>query len=108
MFSRRPDRFGTNCPEVSAGDEVPQGKVETVHFLNQPVRDGREPKGRDQKRDDKAGDAPGCLPRDKSDDGQQGHADTRHIAQRPADAKQECDDRRQYREHHHKGSGEDF
>ena len=45
MFSRRPDRFGTNCPEVSAGNEVAQGKVETVHFPDQPVRDGREPKG---------------------------------------------------------------
>ena len=95
-------------PEASAGDKIPQGKVEIVQLFDQPVRDGWKPKGRDQERDNKTCYSSGCLPRDKGNDGQQGHANTRHIAQRPADAKQECDDCRHHREHHDKGGGKDF
>ncbi|EQE41368.1 relaxase/Mobilization nuclease domain protein [Clostridioides difficile CD40] len=66
------DNFGTSCPKVSAGDEVPQGVVEGVEPRHQPVSDCRDAIGGNKERQHKEHHATQRLAADEQNKGQQG------------------------------------
>ena len=80
--------LGTKCPEVSACDEAPQSKVETVQLIYQPLRDGRDAIGRDQKGKDKEHDPAQRLAADEQGHGKQGQHHTGHNENRSCHAEQ--------------------
>ena len=71
MVSRRRFSFGTFCPEVSAGDEIPQGKLGPVQLVHQPRSDGGNAKGRNEERKDEERNPAHRLPADEQDQGEQ-------------------------------------
>ena len=71
VVSRRRFSFGTFCPEVSAGDEIPQGKLGPVQLVHQPRSDGGNAKGRNEERKDEERDPAHRLPADEQDQGEQ-------------------------------------
>ena len=71
MVSRRRFSFGTFCPEVSAGDEIPQGKLGPVQLVHQPRSDSGNAKGRNEKRKNEEHDPANRLPANEQDRGEQ-------------------------------------
>ena len=100
--------FGTSCPEVSAGDEVPQGIVKGIEPLHQPVSDCRDAIGGNEKRQHKEHSPAQRLAADEQHHGQQGQHHTAHHAYCTSHTKQERHHGGQNSEHHHKEGGKDF
>lgn len=76
--------FGTFCPEVSANDEIPQGKLGRVQLVHQPLSDGGNAKGRneerkDEERKDEEHDPAHRLPADEQDQGEQRQHDAAQL-----------------------------
>ena len=71
VVSRRRFSFGTFCPEVSAGDEIPQGELGRVQLVHQPLSDGGNAKGRNEERKDEERNPAHRLPADEQDQGEQ-------------------------------------
>ena len=89
--SRRRFSFGTFCPEVSAGDEIPQGKLGRVQLVHQPLSDGRNAKGRNEERKDEEHDSAHRLPADEQDQGEQRQHDAAQLTYGGRHAEQKCD-----------------
>ena len=71
--------FGTFCPEVSANDELPQGKLGRVQLVHQPLSDGGNAKGRNEERKDEEHDPAHRLPADEQDQGEQRQHDAAQL-----------------------------
>ena len=91
VVSRRRFSFGTFCPEVSAGDKIPQGELGPVQLDHQPRSDGRNAKGRNEERKDEEHDAAHRLSADEQDQGEQRQHDAAQLTYGGCHAEQECD-----------------
>jgi len=100
--------LGTSCPEVSACDEAPQSIVEIVQLIHQPLRDGWDAIGRDQKGKDKEHDPAQRLAADEQGHSKQGQHHTGQNENGSCHAEQKRHHGGQNGEHHHKGGGKDF
>ena len=100
--------FGTSCPEISAGDEVPQGIVEGIEPLHQPVSDCRDAIGGNKERKGEEHHTAQLLAADKQHHGQQGQHHAAHHAYCTSHTKQERHHSGQNSEHHRKEGGKDF
>ena len=99
MVSRRRFSFGTFCPEVSAGDEIPQGKLGRVQLVHQPLSGGGNAKGRNEERKDEEHDPAHRLPADEQDQGEQRQHNLErppHLVQRPLALMERADDGQQH------------
>ena len=108
MISRRRFSFGTFCPEVSAGDEIPQGELGRVQLVHQPLSDGGNAKGRNEERKDEEHDPAHRLPADEQDQGEQRQHNAAQLAHGGRHAEQKCDHSGQQGQRHHHGGGKDF
>ena len=100
--------FGTFCPKVSAGDEIPQGELDRVQLVHQPLSDSRNAKGRNEERKDEEHDPAHRLPADEQDQGEQHQHDAAQLTYGGCHAEQECDHSGQQGQRHHHGGGKDF
>ena len=79
-----------------------------MQLIHQPLRDGRDAIGRDQKRKDKEHDPAQRLAADEQGHGKQGQHHTGHNENRSCHTEQKRHHGGQNGEHHHKGGGKDF
>ena len=100
--------FGTFCPEVSANDEIPQGKLGRVQLVHQPLSDGGNAKGRNEERKDEEHNPAHRLPTDEQDQGEQRQHNAAQLAHGGHHAEQECDHSGQQGQRRHHGGGKDF
>lgn len=108
MVSRRRFSFGTFCPEVSAGDEIPQGELGRVQLVHQPLSDGGNAKGRNEERKDEEHNPARRLPTNEQDDGEQRQHNAAHLTHGGRHAEQECNHSGKQGQRHHYGGGKDF
>ena len=104
VVSRRRFCFGTFCPEVSAGDKIPQGELDPVQLVHQPRSDSRNAEGRSEERKDEEHDPAHRLPADEQDQGEQRQHDAAQLAHGGRRAEQKCDHSGQQGTGHHHGA----
>ena len=80
---------GQSVQSLLARYKVHRRILHTMQALHQPAAQDREPKGRNQERQHKHGDAARGLPGQQAEDRQQGQARTRHNAHSTRHAGQE-------------------
>ena len=89
-------------------DEILQGVFQRVEPVHEPVSDGRDAKGRNEKRQYKEHHAAQRLAADEQDKGQQGQHHAAYMTQRRGHAIEKRHDGNEQGQRHHKGGGKDF